>query len=91
MLLPIEYAIGKAITAIMAMVPMEVPVAKEIITAIRKVSAGSNAGLKNCWKMLDRYVPVSSAFTTLPMVKPNNRTNVIGSMPLIPLKISSIT
>ena len=51
MLLPMEYAIGSAIIAI---VPIEVPVAKEIRTAIRKVKAGRRAGLKNCWKILER-------------------------------------
>ena len=53
MLLPMEYAIGSAITAIIAIVPIEVPVAKEIRTAIRKVKAGRRAGLKNCWKILE--------------------------------------
>ena len=58
MLLPMEYAIGSAITAIIAIVPIEVPVAKEIRTAIRKVKAGrKKPGLRTAekyWK--DKYL-----------------------------------
>ena len=54
MLVPISRAMGSAMTAIMAIVPMEVPVAKEMSTAMRKVSAGSIAGLRNRWNRADR-------------------------------------
>ena len=49
MLMPISNAMGSARTAMMAMVPMEVPVAKEISSAIRKVRAGSRAGFRKRW------------------------------------------
>ena len=57
MLLPMEYAIGSAITAIIAIVPIEVPVAKEIRTAIRKSRQEEEPGLRTAgkyWK--DKYL-----------------------------------
>ena len=46
MLTSMEMAMGSARTAIIAMVPMEVPVAKERIIVIMKVTAGSTAGVR---------------------------------------------
>ena len=49
MLTPMVAAMGIEMEAIIAMVPMEVPVAKEISMAIRKVRAGSSAGDSSFW------------------------------------------
>ena len=45
-LIPMLMAMGRQMTDMMAIVPMEVPVAKERIIQRRKLSAGRSAGLR---------------------------------------------
>ena len=52
MLTPI--AIGRAITAMIAIVPMDVPVAKDKIMAMRNVRSGRRDGVRNCIKIDDK-------------------------------------
>ena len=57
MLLPMEYAIGSAITAIIAIVPIEVPVAKEIRLRSGRSRQEEEPGLRTAgkyWK--DKYL-----------------------------------
>ena len=53
-LTPMLMAMGRAMVAMMAMVPMEVPVAKDSSMEIIKVSSGSRAGVSSCMKMEER-------------------------------------
>ena len=53
-LTPRVMAMGRAMTEVMAMVPMEVPVASEIIQAMTNTRAGSSAGVSMDSKMDDR-------------------------------------
>ena len=83
-------AIGKAITDMIAMVPIEVPVANESRHDIMNTSTGRSAGIRNCSKMLERYVPVPRALTIGDSVKANIRIAAMESMLEQPLKILSI-
>ncbi len=53
-LTPSVMAMGRAMTEVMAMVPMEVPVASEIIQAMTNTRAGRSAGVSVDSKMDDR-------------------------------------
>ena len=54
MLTPILIAIGRAITAMIAIVPMDVPVAKDKIMAMMNVRSGRRDGVRNCIKIDDK-------------------------------------
>ena len=47
-------AMGMAMVPMMAIVPMEVPVAKDSSREMRKVKSGSRAGVSSCMKMEER-------------------------------------
>lgn len=54
MLTSMEMAMGRAMTAIIAMVPIEVPVAKDRIMVMMKVTAGRAAGVRKLENREDR-------------------------------------
>ena len=67
-------AIGIARLIVTAIVPIEVPVVKEIRHAIIKIIVGSKAGFKSLEKISARYNPVPKSFTVPPIAKANKRT-----------------
>lgn len=88
---PMSIAIGRAMTAMIAMVPIDVPVAKDKIMAMMNVRSGRRDGVRNCIKIEDRYAPVPSCFTSGPSVKARHRMVAIPNMVHMPFSTSLVS
>ena len=85
--IPIWFEIGTAIAIIIANVPHDVPVEKDIKQLVKNNKTGINLGEIILSKDADTYWPVPSSLHRLPIAKANKIKTAIEIIPDIPFKV----